>query len=724
MTETKTHFISRLSFSPDDYQIEAMDIIDILSKDENMLVTLPTGSGKTLIAEYAIWKAFKGGKRTIYTNPLKALSTEKLNEWESNYLSDLVVMRDTSDDIGDRTEENYGRFDVLITTNERLNSILRKKKQIELVFKDVEYVVIDEIHLLGSKGRGTTLEYIIIVLQEIMPHIKIIGLSATLPNYQQFAGWLNAKTVYLPPEERPVPLEHIYTSPVEYGSSYQMSQHKLDIVKNITRKYNKDQFLVFMSSRLRTEGSCKQMLGIDLKKQVDIKQILQSNVAYHHAGLDKDERATVEKRFMNGKIRILFATPTLAQGINLPVKAVILFDLSRWSIFIGDHELIEHYEVGQMNGRAGRRGFDKLGQCFYLGTEEEIEHAIKSVENPSDMNSRIYESLDEHILALRVSDVVSTQHDIENIFKRSFLSYQIPESSFLIPDEVNFLLKHNFLQKSQSRGGELFPTRFGSLTSKFYVKPRTVNEIYQNVISNQSSQMSEIDIIKSFLRAGEFLLRIRVGDRDQGYIMAGRDVLGLDPFENPKIDVTIYNPNENKYETMDLGNSYVKAIGLIFSGDLGISVFGSKKELYTIRKTASEIIQKTGIVLKTREEYREKMLGNEFRVIIASKMVEHGKLNPKEVYLHLIDGIGEERFKKLKNNGIHTLSEFFFAREDRLADILKLTIETILEMKSKSTKELPLQQLFQEELVIDSFDLNDGKSIRKLFKKRNKQSKR
>lgn len=709
MTQIKTEFIDMLPFDLDNYQEEAIDMINALPKGKNLLVTLPTGSGKTLIGEYAIWKAFKHNKRTIYVNPLKALSTEKLNTWRENYLSDLVVMRDTSDDIETRTPENYERYNVLITTNERLNSVLRKEKQREMVFKNVEYFIIDEIHLLGSKGRGTTLEYIIMVLQELMPHIKIIGLSATLPNYLEFAEWLNAEYIYLPPDKRPVPLEYIFCDPILDGNVNQMTQDKFFMLRDIIRQYPRDQFLISVSSRLRAENLVKRMSGLSPRDHVDIKSLANTKYAYHHAGLDKEERSLVEKRFIKGVIKVLFATPTLFQGVNLPVKNVVIFDLKRWSIFAGDHEFIEHYEIGQAVGRAGRRGYDTFGRCFYLGTEEEIEHAIESVEKPQDMRSRIYETLDDHILALRVSNLVNNQQDIENIFQKSFLIYQSPQTSFLIPDEIDFLFKHGFLRKSPAKSDLFFPTRFGILSSKFYVKPRTANEIYQNIIQNidESVEMTELDIIKEFLKTGEFLLNIRIGGSDHRFINASRQVLGLDDSRGapPLINVTIYNPEKNKYEIMDLSNNYMKAMGLIFSSDLDVQVFGSKRELYTIRKMASEIIQKAHVVLKTRKEYHKKIHGIEFRVQIASKMVEYGKLNPKDVYLLLVDGIGEKRYKKLKRAGIRSLSEFFFASERQLSQILSLREEAILEMKNKSAKTIPLDDLYKEELKIDASDL-------------------
>jgi len=709
--KTISTFFSFLPFKPDDYQAEAIDIIDNLDSGENFLATLPTGSGKTLIAEYAIWLAFSTGKRSIYTNPLKALSTEKLNEWGENYLSPLTVMRDTSDDIANRTEENYERFDTLITTNERLNSILRKKKQVELVFKDVEYVVIDEVHLLGSKGRGTTLEYIIMVLQELMPHIKIIGLSATLPNYLEFAEWLKAKYVYLPAEKRPVPLEHCYTEEVETEGwngrkrpQAQITNDKIIVLQNLIRKHPNEQFLVFVSSRLRTEQLARRVAGIPDNIIPELKDLVKRGAAYHHAGLDEEQRALVEKKFIKGQIKYLFATPTLAQGVNLPAKNVVMFDLKRWSIFTSSHQFIEHYEVGQMAGRAGRRGFDTFGRCFYLGSEDEQYYAKESVENPRPMESRIYESIDDHILALRVSGLVHNQHEIESIFQKSFLHFQRPESDFLIPEEIEFLLKHKFLGRSQHDPNILVPTMYGNLTSKFYVKPRTANEIFFNVINGgEDGQLTEMDIVRAFLKTGEFLLNVRVSDMDTNYINASRQILGLEnTWDIPEpVWVTIYNPDSNRHENRDLLNNYMKALGIIFADDLKVQVFGSKKELYSIRKMASEIISKASIVLRARRGYREKIKGIEFKVMIAAKMVQWGKLNPKDVYLLLIDGIGEKRYEALRKARIKTLSDFFTTSNQKLAKILRLGTETIQKMKDKSAEKLPLEQLYKEELRIE-----------------------
>jgi len=704
-SNTLTEFTENLPFKLDDYQLDSANIIDSIKSKANILITLPTGAGKTVIAEYAIWKAFKNGNRTIYTNPLKALSTEKLNTWQSNYLSDLTIMKDTSDDVLERTETNYQNYDVLITTNERLNSILRKKRQVDMIFKDVEYIIIDEIHLLGSKGRGTTLEYIIMVVRELMSHIKIIGLSATLPNYKQFAGWLSADYIYLPPDKRPVPLEHKFCEPIEEaGSKAAETQMKFFILRNLVMTHRSDQFIVFVSSRLRAEQLAKQLSNINPRDNVSIKKLISTRNAYHHAGLDGEERTLVETQFIKGRIKVLFATPTLAQGINLPAKNIVMFDLKRWSIFKGDHEFIEHYEVKQMSGRAGRRGYDTYGRCFYLGTLDEILYAEQSVKYPADMRSRIYESLDDHILALSVSGIVKTRDDIERIFSKSFFTYQSPQASFLIKDETEYLLHFNFLDKSVSDPDVILPTRYGNLSSKLYVKPRTVNEIYQNVIYDVelASKMGEMDIIKSFLRVGEFLLSIRVGNTDHRYLTLSRRILNPEnlPNRDENIECIIYNPDKNEYEKINLTQNYMKALGLVFAEDLGVKVIGSKKELYSIRKTASEMIKKAHIVLKTREEYRNLFVGNEHKILIASKMVEYGKVNPKDVHILLIDGIGEKRYEKLIKAGIKTLPDFMVASEGKLSSILRLSSENILKMKAKTMKEIPIEQICKDDLII------------------------
>lgn len=693
-------FISQIPFDPDDYQVESFKKITDKSNKDNFLVVLPTGAGKTLIAEYAIWLSKKNDRRVIYTNPLKALSTEKLNDWKKNYLKHCKVIRDTSDDIKNRSEENYKTFDCLITTNERLNSILRKKVLSEMVLKDIEYLIIDEIHLLGSVGRGSTLEIIIMIIRKKYPNIKIIGLSATLPNYKEFSDWLESEVVYLPASERPVPLKHYFESPIDVfvgGGIKKMKVREMTTRKSIqlthiVDKYRGDQFLIFVGSRMRA----KELAELFYKKSktkvgsdITLDDLISSGLGFHHAGLDNSDRIRVEKEFKRGNIKLLFCTPTLAQGVNLPVKNVVLFDLSRFTILAGEHKLIYSYEIGQMNGRAGRRGYDTFGRSFYLGTDKEIRYARESVHNPPSMDSRLYENMDEHLLALNVIKIANTSKQITEIFEKSFLYHQDNNNFSQIPTELKFLLQNGFLELESERRIS-YATRYGILTSKFYVKPRTLTEILDNIKRlSIIEKINELQIIFCFLCNGEFLSSIGVTELDNRYIVAARDFLGV----SGQAVVTVYDPDKRKYVKIDLIENLQKAMGLIFAKDLGLSVFGSAKEYGVIKKTASGFIDRTIVPLSLRPEYKKIFHNVEFKVKLSAKMVEIGTTNPKKANIMRIKGIGSSRYERLIKNGISSVEVFLLETNDVLSSILRLKEETIEKMKKYIMKNMTPEEL-------------------------------
>jgi len=669
-------FTNTLQFTPDDYQIDAFNTIDNLEDGENCLIIWPTGCGKTLVAEYVNYIANLEHSSVIYTTPLKALSTEKLDEWSIN---GRKIVRDTSDDREKRDEKYYDDFDTLITTNERLDVILRSPKLRSKVFINVSYLIIDETHLLGSKGRGSTLEYLIMVMRELLPHVKIIGLSATLPNYKQFADWLNAKYSYLPPEKRPIPLQHYYYDPIpDYLNSKEVENYKFSYMKGIFNLHPTEKFLVFCSSRIRAESLAKRSVGINPRSRVTLKQLIDRGVCYHHAGLNEKERAMIESAFKDNKIMKLFATTTLAQGINLPAKNVIMFDLSRWSIFLSMHKVIEHYEIGQMSGRAGRRGYDSIGRCYYLGKLNEIEHARTSIENPRDMESQIDDWIDDKILALNVSQLCDYQQQIIDVFNKSFLIYRDKTGKLidLIPKNIEFLVKNKFIWKESD--GFLSPTSYGKLASRVYVKPRTAVEVYNNMM-RLSPDIDEIGLIKAFLKNGELLMQVRVSDLDQGYIDAAKYKFSKNWRETAW--VSVYNPDRKQYESINLIKNYYKLLGLIFSESLGVTVYGSKKELATMKKNASEMMFKLYLVLKQRKDFSEKFSSLDGKIKIAIEMIKNGILDPDKLKLVLIPGISTVRLEKLTNRGIKNLDRFLETSNGALAKILRLKEPTVEKMK-------------------------------------------
>ena len=543
----------------DDYQRESARII--VNELRGILTAFPTGAGKTIVAEFSIWLAKKLGKRAIFTNPLKALSNEKMDEWREKY-KDWEVVRDTGDvDRSKKTEQYYKNFTVLITTNERLESILRKKKWINIVFPNVLFVIFDEIHLLGSKGRGSSVEATIIAIKlmrekNIIEDVKFIGLSATLPNSGEFGEWLGTPQLVLPPEMRPVPLFHQYETPTYETTTVRRTTDKMEQVHDFIEKHDTENFLIFVSSRRRcleigwsVANEIKKMSRPQWQYRGDdetlMKHLMARGVAWHNAGLSEEKRKFVENSFKGGKIRVLIATPTLSQGMNLPARRVIMFDLARWNGLLSRHDDLEHYEIQQQAGRAGRRGYDDRGDTHYLGTEHELSVAEESVENPYNMYSVLHEKLDDKILALYVSEVAKSKEDVLNIINNSFGALQGSVTPEMVKTTIDFLNQRGF--SKEYANNKVYPTKLGKSISARYLLPRSVLAVHESFdkliektpVLDPSNGFHLRDTLVSILKVPEILEGINYHDEmDEELVNATINML--------------YEKDEHNFETIIL----------------------------------------------------------------------------------------------------------------------------------------------------------------------------
>jgi superfamily II RNA helicase len=379
----------------DPFQEEA---IRAINDQESLIVAAPTGAGKTLVAEYAIERCLEQGVRALYTAPIKALSNQKFRDFSLLY----------GDRIGIKTGDvtiNPDAQVILMTTEIFRNTIFESPE----AFHDVRYVVFDEIHYLDDIERGTVWEESIIFAPE---HIRILALSATVPNLEQIARWIRAIRPGAPlrvilEEKRPVPLHHqLFVPGLGFKSLADLKRHEQGDIRqyfqridpnlnpNRWRSWLIDHLaeakrlpaLWFAFNRRDCEGYASlvhrslltheergRMLGTydELLEKFDIppdqttdhlRRMLEKGVAYHHAGLLPTLKEVVERIFTTGLLKLLFATETFAVGVNMPARSVVFnsifkFDGKR----MGPIKTREHH---QMSGRAGRRGIDEAGYVY------------------------------------------------------------------------------------------------------------------------------------------------------------------------------------------------------------------------------------------------------------------------------------------------------------------------------------------------------------------------
>ena len=411
-------------FKLDDFQVEA---ISHINENKSVVVCSPTGSGKTVIAEYAIKKAIEEGKRIFYTTPLKALSNQNFHDFQKAYGEDKAGLL-----TGD-TSINRDAQIVVMTTEVFRNMLYGTTLgKVEENLKNVNYVVLDEVHYMNDEQRGTVWEESIIYCPD---YINIIALSATIANAKELTEWINdvqGDACLVDSDFRPVPLRFFYYAssckngilPLFSGNNtlnkritpekkvkryLKKGQHEEKLHVSLVRNLQEKDMLpaiYFAFSRKRCDKyveDCKKLKLLNkfeerrLAQMIDefilenpylarSKQLesLYHGVASHHAGLLPGWKGLIEKLFQKGLIKAVFATETLAAGINMPARTTIISSISKRSD-VG-HRVLTPSEFLQMSGRAGRRGMDEVGYVVTIGDAyhhpEEIAELASSAANP------------------------------------------------------------------------------------------------------------------------------------------------------------------------------------------------------------------------------------------------------------------------------------------------------------------------------------------------------
>jgi ATP-dependent RNA helicase HelY len=403
-------FAESFPFELDPFQIEACHALE---DGKGVLVAAPTGAGKTIVGEFAVDLVINSGGKCFYTTPIKALSNQKYQELSYKYGDDKIGLL-----TGDTSINSEAQI-VVMTTEVLRNMIYSNSSTIS----DLKYVVMDEVHYLADKFRGAVWEEILIHLSDA---VQVISLSATVSNAEEFGEWLQTvrgDTEVIVSEIRPVPLyQHVLfgnrlidlfgdnqklnpeLTRLERDTYRQIKGNWRDKPKGpkslmrseIVEKLDREGLLpaiTFIFSRNNCDAAVRQCLaaGIRLTNSEERREIrsaitrnmknlaeddlvvlgyyewadaLERGIAAHHAGLLPAFKVTVEELFQKGFVKAVFATETLALGINMPARTVVLEKLSKWN---GEgHVAISPGEYTQLTGRAGRRGIDIEGNAVIL----------------------------------------------------------------------------------------------------------------------------------------------------------------------------------------------------------------------------------------------------------------------------------------------------------------------------------------------------------------------
>ncbi|VBB27123.1 unnamed protein product [Acanthocheilonema viteae] len=418
----------------------------LYNTDENALIGAPTGSGKTLCAELAMYRIFREypAKKCVYIAPLKALVRERVSDWDEKFrklnIRTVELTGDHSPDI-----RSLSSAKIVITTPEKWDGITRSW-EIRQYVKDVALVIVDEIHLLGVE-RGAVLEAIITRLKlmtrkkESHNPVRVIGLSTALANAGDVAEWLgiaDAGLFNFRPNVRPVPIEvHIAGFP---GQHYcpRMALMNRPAFKAIKSYSPCKPALIFVASRrqtrltamafvsqLVTDDDPRQWLHMDMEeleqlimtlKDENLKLTLPFGVGMHHAGLQQYERNIVERLFVEKKIQVMVATATLAWGINMPAHLVIIKGTEYYDG--KTHKYIDFpvTDVLQMIGRAGRPQFDDSAVAVIYVQDVKKNFYKRFLYEPFPVESSMLSALPNHVNAeIYAGTITSQQHVMEYI---------------------------------------------------------------------------------------------------------------------------------------------------------------------------------------------------------------------------------------------------------------------------------------------------------------------
>ncbi|MDE1855954.1 MAG: DEAD/DEAH box helicase [Candidatus Micrarchaeota archaeon] len=475
-----------------------------LLQGQNIVVASPTASGKTLIAEMAIIRSVIGkGKKALYVAPMRALVSEKYEEFKSAYPYLKVAMS-----IGDLDSLDpwLAKYDIVLASTEKFDSLIRHGVD---WLGSVGCIIFDEIHMLGEQGRGPTLEILITKLKRICKDTQLLALSATIGNADDIAKWLDAKLVES--EYRPIKLEKgIVLGEKAYYQDYEdelkggSKMPEPRIVEDVLAR-NK-QIIIFYSTKKNAESGAEKLqkivaahLSAEHKEKLSqssakvlgalskptaqceklSKQIL-NGVAFHHSGLVNDQRHEVEESFKNNAIKVICSTSTLGLGVNMPAHTVLVRDLNRY----GDTgmERISANEVAQLFGRAGRPKYDTEGRALLIAKDRSeimdlYRKYIDAEMEPIDSCLGVLPVLRTHVLAFIATDFLKSEESITNFFSETFYGYQfssLREIKVNINQILDELRAWGFIEK---KGSIYSATKIGARVSELYIDPMSAKKI-------------------------------------------------------------------------------------------------------------------------------------------------------------------------------------------------------------------------------------------------------
>ncbi|MHA2389225.1 MAG: DEAD/DEAH box helicase [Candidatus Hodarchaeales archaeon] len=669
-----------------------------LLEGKNLVISIPTAAGKTLLAEIAaLQHVTEKGSKVVYLCPLRALASEKYQNFKR--FQDLgVKVAITSGDY-DSKDHYLPRYDIIVSTNEKFDALLRH--QVSWIEEEVSLVIVDECHLLNDQHRGPTLEILLARLLLRNTQLQIVALSATVGNSEELAEWLKAELVQS--DWRPVPLKEgiYYDNYITYSdyTTRDIPYKKKEPLINLSLDsfHSQEQLLIFNPSR-RSAVTTANKIGdqlesllelVDKKKLTEKAKALTTNisdplsqqlvacmhkgVAFHHAGLNSNQRTIIEESFKEGIIKILCATPTLAAGINVPAKRVIISSVYRYSVERGSYPIMT-LEYKQMRGRAGRPQYDTEGEAILIAKQP---HAVQwlmdryILKGPEAVYSKLaaMPALRRSILGLIASKVIRDVEELLNFFEKTFYGFQY-EAVLLegkIREVIDMLIVWEMIDPLNARE-TLRATHYGVRVSQLYLDPETAANVVEGLKTVVERGLSKIHPLALF--------DLLVGTPDMVTLMFGKANQAVAEKRFVKFASRLIKPAPTKDDIeydFRLRDFYTALFLWDWVNELPIEKLILRYKIgagdvHRITDTATWLTGAISEIASIFAKNNPRFLFLTKKAESLSERVKYG-IKSDAVSLTTIKGIGRKRARVLIDHGIRNTTQLAGMSQSKLKDI-------------------------------------------------------
>lgn len=533
----------------------------LLDSSNNFVIASPTASGKTLLAELVMLKSIlhESGK-CLYVVPLNALAYEKYINFRDKYSTIANVGISTGD--YESSSHYLERYDIILLTLEKLDSLTRVKPS---WLRCISTVIVDEVHVLGDEKRGPRLEGAMARFMSFNPSARVIALSATIPNADELGTWLNADLIKS--EWRPVPLKE----------GVLLAKGDNEIIERVVEEVKDgSQTLVFVNTKKGSASFARKVaarlaikmaeldeladtvdIGVD-----DLNEIVRCGVAYHNSWLHPEQRRALEESFRARILKVICCTPTLAMGVSLPAKMVIIRNYRFFTPSRGNAPMPVSW-VKQVFGRAGRPEHDRYGIGLIVAKSVDEKEDIEALYINGDLDrvesqfSR--DAMSEQILAT----IVAGAHQVEEIYEfldTTFYAHQNQTEMDCVKDEMDGILiqlKDAGLIAIDDAKAEIIATDFGALSSKLYLSTKSALELRAGIetLGNGVTEISDFDLLILLCRCDE-VIPLRVKDAmeiassfsdNPDWVHTGANVLGSAIVAHAWIDEMTYPELKDRF---------------------------------------------------------------------------------------------------------------------------------------------------------------------------------